>query len=277
MVVDDVVDGLAVYRHRAGPVTDADGDGGADGAPGSGDVHPVVLVHGSMDRAASFLKAVRRMPDLELVRYDRRGYGRSVGAGTAAGIDEQVDDLLAVMGGRPAVVVGHSLGGVIALAAAERHPQLVPSVGAFEAPMPWTDWWPGVSAGGAAVAAARTVGPEDAAEQFMRRMIGDERWERLPSRTRAERRSEGPALLAELGAIRGAPPYDPRRVTVPVVSGYGTESKPYHQQAAQALADLAPRGELVVIEGAGHAAQSSHPEAFAGFVRRVLARAERPD
>ena len=32
-------------------------------------------------------------------------------------------------------------------------------------------------------------------------------------------------------------------------------------------------GKDVVIEGAGHAAQSSHPEAFAAFVCRAVARA----
>jgi pimeloyl-ACP methyl ester carboxylesterase len=259
-IVDQVIGGLAVYRtSRTAPA-------------GSPDRARVVLVHGSMDRAASFLKAVRRLPDLEVIRYDRRGYGRSIAAGTAPTIDDQVADLVAVLEGSPAAVVGHSLGGVIALATAERYPELVPSVGAFEAPMSWADWWPALSAGGTAVETSRRSSPEDAAEQFMRRMLGDERWERLPNRTRAERRAEGPALLAELGSIRGAPPYDPQRLSVPVVAGCGTESKPYHQQAARQLAELAPRGELVVIEGSGHAAQSSHPEAFAALVRRVVER-----
>jgi pimeloyl-ACP methyl ester carboxylesterase len=116
------------------------------------------------------------------------------------------------------------------------------------------------------------VGPEEAAERFVRRMIGDERWERLPSRTRAERRSEGPALLAELGSIRSGPPYDPATLSVPVLAGHGSTSKLYHQEAAVRLAQWAPDGELVVIDGAGHAAQSSHPDEFAAFVRRAVAR-----
>ena len=37
----------------------------------------------------------------------------------------------------------------------------------------------------------------------MRGMVGDAVWERLPERTRRERRSEGPALLADLATIRG--------------------------------------------------------------------------
>ena len=49
---------------------------------------------------------------------------------------------MAVIDGRPAVVFGHSFGGDIALAAAERHPQLVRAVGTYEAPMSWEPWWP---------------------------------------------------------------------------------------------------------------------------------------
>ena len=254
-IVDERVAGLAVYRH--------------EGEPGSA---RIVFVHGSMDRGASFVKVARRLGDLHLVRYDRRGYGRSVAAGVAESLDEQVGDLLAVIGDEPAVVVGHSLGGVIALAAAQAHPALIPSVAAFEAPMAWAPWWPRQSAGNVAVAAAGEAGAEEAAERFMRRMIGDDRWEHLPPRTRAERRSEGPALLAELASIRSEPPYEPARLLVPVLAGHGSESKPYHQDAAARLAEAVPDGELMVIDGAGHAAQSSHPEAFATFVRRAVAR-----
>jgi pimeloyl-ACP methyl ester carboxylesterase len=33
----------------------------------------VVLVHGSLDRAASFSRVIRRLPDWGVVAYDRRG------------------------------------------------------------------------------------------------------------------------------------------------------------------------------------------------------------
>ena len=47
--------------------------------------------------------------------------------------------------------------------------------------------------------------PDDdaaAAERFFRRMVGDAAWDRLPDEGRAERRADGPALAAELRAIR---------------------------------------------------------------------------
>ena len=82
-------------------------------------------------------------------------------------------------------MVGHSYGGNVALATVERHPDLVAGVVTYETPLSWLPWWPGDSAGGDAV--AWRDDPEEAAERFMRRMIGDERWERLPPSSRASR------------------------------------------------------------------------------------------
>lgn len=246
------VAGLAVYHHR-----------GDDGPR-------VVLVHGSMDRAAGFIKVARRAAGRSITRYDRRGYGRSADVDPSAGLAGPVDDLDAVIGAGPAVVVGHSLGGVIALTLAAERPERVLAVGAFEAPMPWAPWWPRHSAGGDAVAAAADLGPDAAAERFLRRMIGDARWEALPASTRATRRAEGRALLADLLAVRDGAPYHPRSLRVPVVAGRGTEAEAHHRRAADELAASVPGAELVVIDGAGHGAHGSHPEAFAAFVARVV-------
>src|SRR3954469_22439695 len=84
----------------------------------------VVLVHGSMDRSAAFARCRRHLRDLHVVLYDRRGYGRSAGLG-APSIEGHAEDLLAVIDGRPCVVVGHSIGGLFALIAAQRAPSVV--------------------------------------------------------------------------------------------------------------------------------------------------------
>lgn len=247
------VDGLATYvRPRPGGVR-------------------IVLVHGAMDRSASFVKATRRLPDLDVVRYDRRGYGRSTGSAPTSSMDEQATDLLTVLDGEPAILIGHSIGGVVALAAATKEPSLVLGVGAFEAPMPWADWWPARSAGGNAVRDAAVDGAAAAAEAFMRRMVGDERWERLPPSTRAARRAEGPALLADLHSARaGGAPYDLDRLAgIPVRAGHGTESDAHHQEAARRLAARTGT-EPVVIAGSGHGAHYSHPAEFAAFIQLVV-------
>lgn len=253
-------DGLAVY-HRAA----IHGDAGDPAAA------RVVYVHGAMDRAASFIRAVRCRPGLEAVRYDRRGYGRSTGIGFAESLDDHVDDLVTVLDGQPSVVVGHSLGGVIALALAIRAPELACAVVAFEAPL-WTNDAGRSDAERERSDADTRSDPALAAERFMRRMIGDDAWAALPESTRASRRAEGPALVSDLAAMRSVGPgLLDAPIRVPVVAGCGTASSGRHQASARALHERVPGSELVVIDGAGHDAHRTHPEAFAAVVDRAVA------
>lgn len=246
----------------------------------SGAEHPgpiVVLVHGSMDRSGSWVRVARELRDRHTVRYDRRGYGRSRHVGPGE-MEEHVDDLFDVVADRACVVAGHSYGAAIALAAAERRPDLVRAVVSFEGPMPWRDFWPTTSGGSNAMAEVRagaTVG--DAAERFLRRHIGDEKWESLPQKTRDERRDEGAALLTELASAReGGSPYDPMRITVPVISARGSQSEDYLMRSADVLATEIPGAEHAVIEGAAHGAHQSHPADFAALIRRALDRIPAP-
>lgn len=238
-----------------------------------GEGRVVVLVHGTMDRSGGMLRVRRALQDeYRVVRYDRRGYGRSLATGPPTSVDQQVDDLAAVVDGRVAVLAGHSFGGVLALALAERAPDMVHAVLAYEAPMMWEPWWPPDSVG----QRAAEVDPSEAAEWFLRRMIGDKAWERLPASMRAERRAEGPTLVAEMRAVRrgSPPPYHPERIGVPVMAAHGSLTRTHHRRAAEELAARTTDGELVVVDGAGHGAHLTHPAPFADLVRRAVARAQ---
>jgi pimeloyl-ACP methyl ester carboxylesterase len=247
----------------------------------------VVLVHGSLDRSASFARVLRRLDDLHTVIYDRRGYHRSRDAlPLNTTLDGHVDDLLAVIGGRPAVVVGHSYGGDVALGAALRAgSSAILSVAAYEPPMPWLGVWP-VNAG--AMAAAVTAGTatasttgegadEEAAERFFRRMVGDAAWERLPEEGKRARRADGPALAAELRAIRlPDAPFDVTTLGLPATFGRGGNSIGRHRDTVAWLVEHTPGAELFEIAGARHGAHLTHPDAFAAFVRAAVARAGLP-
>lgn len=229
----------------------------------------VVLIHGTMDRSTSFARVQRSLEDVRTVAYDRRGYARSTEAGAAETVSDHVDDLLTLLDGRAAVLAGHSYGGVVALAAAALQPGVVKGVVAYEPPLAWLPQWPEGSAGEAALTAGGS--PGDAAEAFMRRLIGDAAWERLPDRTREDRRQEGAAMLSDIKSIRPPHyPFDPADVPTPVVLGRGGDSADRHRIGVELLDELIPQSELHVVEGAGHGGHRSHPNAFAALVRRVL-------
>jgi pimeloyl-ACP methyl ester carboxylesterase len=221
---------------------------------------------------------VRRLADLHTVIYDRRGYYRSRDAvPIRTTLDGHIDDLLGVIGGRPAVVVGHSYGGTIALGAALRHdpPSTITAVAAYEPPLPWLDLWASRNA------SARGRYPSDdpalAAEHFYRRVMGADAWERLTESARQERRADGPALVAELAAIRLAEaPFDVTALRLPAVFGRGERSLPHQRQAVAWLVEHAPGAELVEMAGAAHGAHLSHPDGFATFVRRAVERSFEP-
>jgi pimeloyl-ACP methyl ester carboxylesterase len=228
----------------------------------------VVIVHGAMDRSSSFGRVARHLEGLHVVRYDRRGYGRSAGCEPGT-LDDHVDDLLAVVGDRDVTVFGHSIGGVIALVAASRASGPIRSVLAYEAPSPWASWWPQPRS-------APPADPADEAEAFMRRAIGDHFWARLPARTRADRRAEGGALRADIASLQGPAPFDASRLAVPVLAAAGSDTTWWHQRAARELAEQAPRGEHATIAGAEHGAHLTHPTATAHLVRRAVERAGPP-
>lgn len=229
----------------------------------------VVLIHGTMDRSTSFARVQRALDDVSTLAYDRRGYARSAACGVAQTVEDHVDDLLGLLAGEPAVLAGHSYGGVVALAAATRAPESVQGVLAYEPPLAWLPEWPAGSAGEAALDAGGS--PEDAAEAFMRRLIGDAAWERLPERTREERRDEGQSMLSDIRSIRPPHfPFDPRDVSVPVVLAHGTETTDRHRRSVELLGRLIPQAQTHSVEGAGHGGHRSHPVAFAALVRLLL-------
>jgi len=243
----------------------------------------VVLVHGSLDRAASFARVRRRLGDLHTLAYDRRGYqGSRQALPLNTTLEGHVADLLAVMDGRPSVVVGHSYGGAIALGAAlsgDRSP--IVAVAAYEPPMPWLPGWPRSPSGRSAPGVHRAGVPaetdEEAAERFFRRMVGDGAWDRLSEEGRRSRRDDGPALVAELRAIRlDEAPYDVTALDVPSIFGRGGASVGRHRDTVGWLVDHTPGAELFEIDGAAHGAHLTHPDGFAALVRATLARAGQP-
>lgn len=261
--------GLAVETWTAGRTT-----------PGAvhkfGESPTVVIVPGAMDRAAGFRRTIRHLGGLDVVAIDRRGYAGSIGVAPSDVLDVHVQDLSNVCEeiAGPVIVVGHSQGGLIALAAAaRRHPSNLGGLVVWEPPMPWFDWY-----GGSGAALELGEDPSAAAEYFMRTVIGDRLWSRLPEATRAARRAEGPALLADLRASRRsnvAP--DLGLIEAATIVGFGTESAAHHRRAAAVAAAAILDAELVEVPGSNHGVHLSHPAVFASIIQKMVGRVDEGD
>lgn len=228
----------------------------------------LVLVHGSLDRKAGMALIAREaQKHCSVIRYDRRGYGTSFPHDGPFSVSSNIDDLVEIVGNRKVVVFGHSFGGHMALGLASRSPDSVLAVATYESPLSWKSWWTQNSAGAAAIREE----PQQAAEAFMIRLIGQKRWDALPEKTKQARRQEGPALIGELSDLRRECPWDIDSITCPVVVGVGDRALEHHRRGAEWLADNLPHAQLVVIDGAGHGAHVSHAgDVYRSMIRPLL-------
>jgi pimeloyl-ACP methyl ester carboxylesterase len=247
---------------RAGP---------APGAPA------VVLVHGSLDRAESFRRVMRRLPEVAIVAYDRRGYQGSREAGVV-GLSGHIADLVAILGevrarGAGSVAaIGHSVGGDVAVGAALADPRSCDAVGAFEPPMPWLGFRrtpPGEDRPRGWTPVAED--PAEEVERFFSRMVSPSAWQRLSEDAKEGRRADGPALVADLLSLRGGVPFDVMDLEVPALFGVGgPASAAHHRDSVAWLGTHVPGAAVYDIGQAQHGAHLSHPDHFAAFVRAVL-------
>lgn len=226
-----------------------------------GDGPLVVFVHGVLSRGVLFDRVVDRLAgECRMRWYDRRGYGDSADLGEV-GVDTHAADLLDVLAGEPAVIVGHSFGGVTVMGAAVRAPELVRAIVLYETSVAWSPGWDDTAM--AAMFAA--ANPVDAG---LRLMLGD-RLDALGPDELERWRRDCAAFLAEERSVRtGTPPYDVADIRAPMVYG---RSDPAMMPSVSAF--LAPRIahlELVTIPGAGHNGHRTEPKAFAAMVRRGL-------
>jgi pimeloyl-ACP methyl ester carboxylesterase len=224
-----------------------------------------------MDTGRGFLRTVELLPEISWWIYDRRGYGRSAGDGTTdfeghvADLAVVLEHVGAVEGSTP-VLMGHSLGGAIALALTQRRPDLVAALATFEAPAPWAEWWTMPHP------FAEPRDPAREAEGFLRRMLGDDRWEALTPETRERKLRDGVAWVTELDSAAVWKGLEPAALEVPLVLGCGDAShiSLQHARLIDEVMASSPHGVRVVIEGAPHTAHLTHPAEIADVVRLAI-------
>jgi lipase len=117
---------------------------GGDGHP----VRTVVAVHGVTASHRCWSMVADRLPDVRIVAPDLRGRGRSAGLPGPYGMAGHADDIAAAMDALDvptATVIGHSMGGFVAVALHRRHRARVDAVVLVDGGLPLPPGPPGLT------------------------------------------------------------------------------------------------------------------------------------
>jgi pimeloyl-ACP methyl ester carboxylesterase len=246
------------------------GDGVAAWWSGSTDPADPALafVHGAPDTGRSFLPVAERLSGVRVLTYDRRGYGRSLDAEPPArSLGDHASDLLDLLEDRPTTVVAHSFGSCVAILAAIRRPDVIVSLGLWEPPLPWEDWWPERSRQSVA-GIVKDPDPDAVGERLVRTVLGDAAWDKLGPERQQRRRREGRAFVEDARA-QLTRQFDLEDIAVPCVLACGSDTWPWMTDTANRASAILG-AELITVEGAQHFGHVSHPVQFAAFARRAL-------
>ena len=241
---------------------------------------PLLLIHGT---AARLWGAV---PDelagsARSIDYDRRSFGASVHPPVTDLTRHREDAaaLLDALGAVPAVIVGWSIGGVVALDLALAHPDRVRALVLIEPPLHAKRHpsLPMVRAILTAQALGRIGRPTPGATAFLRwasgRRDGTDDLDRVSPAWRAAMLANAAAIVGELRAGTGEHLKRDRLagLRVPVTILAGSESDPVFAACARRLADTVPGATVTTIPGSAHVMQQDRPDAIVAAARAALA------
>ncbi len=261
-----IVDGLATTY------TDLGG-----GSPALLFVHGFPLCRGAWSRQIAAFS-----PDHRVIAPDLRGLGDSQGSGAPVSMAQFADDLAALLGELnpgPVILIGHSMGGYVALAFMERHPDLVRGLVLV-----------GTRAGADTVEAAEKrratatrvlrEGPAFLVDDMTPKMLAPGREDAgLARQVRALMApSKAAGVASALEGMANRPDMTARlgQIQVPTLVITGAEDTLIPPSESALLAQHIAGAELAILPGAGHLVAFEQAEAFNGRLRAWLGGPGRP-
>jgi pimeloyl-ACP methyl ester carboxylesterase len=256
-------------------------DGVHIGYQESGAGKPLILVHGVAGAAARWAPLIPALARrFRVYAVDRRGRGAS-GDAPAYALEREIEDVVALVDsiGESVNLLGHSYGGICALEAALRTPNLRKLV-LYEPPVPVADdalYPEGVIDRLEALLA--TGDREGVLTTFVREVLHmpDDAYQLFRSSAAwPVRLAAAHTLPRELRAHQGYR-FDAdrfRALATPTLLLLGGDSLPVFRASTEAIAAALPASRTVVLPGQQHTAMDTAPDLF---VREVLAFLAEPD
>jgi pimeloyl-ACP methyl ester carboxylesterase len=246
-----------------------------------GEGAPILCIHGGGSSALMWAGAVEELARLgRVIAYDRRGCTRSERPEPyeRTSVAEQADDaaaLLDALAATPAVVIGRSYGGAVAIDLTLRHPDRVLALVLLEGDAlglspTALEWTRGIADRLRQVAAQDGV--DAVYEALIGEVLGEGAWDSFPDEARRILTDNGPALLAELGYVDEEMPGASAFATIdkPTLLLAASESPPEQRDMTQAMSRVLPNARLELV-GGGHLIDPAAPEVLA-FVAETLER-----
>ncbi len=229
----------------------------------------ILLIHGSAaDHTTWSIQLSSGLRErFSLIAYERRAGALSV--------EDHAADAAQLLADEPAVIVGSSFGAVIGLELLRSHAAVCRGAVLIEPPLAASDDVPA-----APIAfldefdrrAAEQGGPA-AAEYFLRFVLGDIAYDRIPELFQERSKSKFAQIRDDSAALIA---YRPRygelsRITAPVLLLGGQRSAPYFRTTLDALQAVLPHARLEIVPAAGHMLHAEAHRLFATLVGELAA------
>lgn len=272
------------------PIPDEDvriahADGWSFGVHGRGSGTPVVLLHGLLTDSRVWDPVVDDLSrDHLTLAVDAPGHGASPARTAPYTLDDEVAGLAAavddLVGGEPAVWVGHSMGGMKAMRMALDHPRLVRGL-VLVSTQPYEEPPSSAEPYLAMVETIRTYGMSDDLAQIVGRLNfhktflatpDAQRWIAHFRRLTADRIEHACVSVYRRDDVSGRLP----EITVPVLVVHGAADVPIRVRVARRYSRLLPKARLVELPDTGHTPPCERPAELAALVRDFIDALETP-
>jgi pimeloyl-ACP methyl ester carboxylesterase len=239
---------------------------------------PVIFSHGLFMDHEMFAPQVEALKGrYRVITWDERGHGRTAGAElqrfTYYDSADDLAALLAHLGIDRAVLAGMSQGGFLSLRAALTHPEIVKALILIDTQAGQED--PAAMAGYQQLIDGWLAnGISDDTAEFVATIILGQSWSGSESWKAKWRKITPPNLTGCWDCLGHRDDISARlkEITVPTMVIHGDADAAIPLSLAEVLARGIPGAELVVVPGAGHAANLTHPEVANPAIERFLAK-----
>lgn len=240
----------------------------------TGDGAPVLFANSLGTDFRIWDRVLPLLPGIRAIRFDKRGHGLSDVRGRDWGMGDLVEDAAAVMeaaGAADAVVVGLSIGGIIAQGLAAERPDLVRGVvlcdtaAKIGAPAMWEERIAAIDAGGIE-ALADPIMERWFTKRFRAENPGElALWRNMLTRTTLDGYAGCCAAIANTDLVEST-----SRLRIPAAAICGDEDGSTPPDLVRETAALIPGSSFHLIRGAGHLPCIEQPEATAQVIGDFL-------